>query len=149
MARPSLTHWEATKHIIQYLLHTREYSITYTREGKGVEGYSHNLAGFMDADFTGDTSDRKSTTGWIFTYNSAPISWASKKQGLVTQSTMESELISGSFATAEGIWLICLGKDFQQNFSPVPIFTDNQSFIAFSSNDINNNRTKHIDMHYH
>ena len=121
----------------------------YTKEGKGVEGYGHNLAGFTDADFAGDTNDRKSTTGWIFTYNDAAISWASKKQGLVTRSTMESELVAGSFATAEGIWLIRLGKDFRQNFLPVPIFTDNQSFIAFSTNEINNNRTKHIDTHYH
>ena len=74
--------------------------------------------------------------------------WASKKQGLVTQSTMESELVAGSFASAEGIWLIHLGKDFKQDFSPIPIFTNNQSFITFSMNDINN-RTKHIDMPYH
>ena len=119
------------------------------KEGKGVEGYGHNLAGFTDADFMGDTNDRKSTTRWIFTYNDAAISWASKKQGLVTRSTMESELVAGSFTTAEGIWLIRLGKDFQQNFLPVPIFTDNQSFIAFSTNGVNNNRTKHIDTHYH
>ena len=62
---------------------------------------------------------------------------------------MESELVAGSFTSVEGIWLICLGKDFRQDFSPIPIFTDNQSFIAFSMNNINNNRTKHIDMHYH
>ena len=148
-ARPSLVHWEAAKRIVRYLLHTKEYGITYAKEGKGVEGYGHHLAGFTDADFAGDTSDRKSTTGWIFTYNGAAISWASKKQGLVTRSTMESELVAGSFATAEGIWLIRLGKDFKQDFSPVPIFTDNQSFIAFSVNEINNNRTKHIDTHYH
>ena len=145
----SLAHWEAAKCITQYLLHMKEYGITYTKEGKGVEGYGHNLAGFTDADIAGDTNDRKSTTGWIFTYNDVAISWASKKQGLVTQSTMESELVAGSFATAEGIWLICLGRDFWQNFLPVLIFTDNQSFIAFSTNEVNNNRMKHINTHYH
>ena len=119
------------------------------KEGKGVEGYGHNLAGFMDVDFAGDTNNRKSTTGWIFTYNSVAISWASKKQGLVTWSMMESELVAGSFMTAEGIWLIHLGWDFWQNVLPVPIFTDNQSFITFSTNKVNNNRTKHIDTHYH
>jgi hypothetical protein len=62
---------------------------------------------------------------------------------------MESELIAGSFATAEGIWLIRLGKDFLRALTPILIFTDNQSFMMFANNDVNNNRTKHIDTHYH
>jgi hypothetical protein len=62
---------------------------------------------------------------------------------------MEAELIAESFASAEGIWLLKLGEDFNQIFVPVPVFTDNQSFIIFGNNDINNNRTKHIDVHYH
>ena len=88
-------------------------------------------------------------TGWIFTYNGVAVSWASKKQGLVTQSTMELELVAISFTSAEGIWLIHMGKDFRQDFSPITIFTNNQSFFAFSTNNVNNNRTKHIDTHYH
>ena len=148
-SHPTLIHWEAAKRIIRYLLNTREHGIMYRAEGRGVQGYAHQLAGFTDADYAGDVNDRKSTTGWIFTFNGAPISWASKKQGLVARSTMESELVAGSFATVEGIWLIRLGRDFRHDFTPIPIFTDNQSFIMFSNSDITNNRTKHIDVHFH
>ena len=148
-SRPTLAHWEAAKRVVRYLLNTRDYGITYRQEGKGVEGHGHNLAGFTDADFAGDVNDRKSTTGWVFTFNGAPISWASKKQGLVTRSSMEAELVAGSIASAEGIWLIRLGRDFRHDFTPIPMFTDNQSFIAFTKNDVNNARTKHIDTHYH
>jgi hypothetical protein len=59
------------------------------------------------------------------------------------------KLVAGSFASAEGIWLIRLGNDFMHTFTPIPIFTDNQSFIMFANNDVNNNRTTHIDTHYH
>ena len=149
MLKMSITHWEAAKRILQYLLHTREYSIMYKSEGKGVEGYTHNLARYMDADFTGNITDRKLTTGWLFNFNRSPISWASKKQSHVSQSSMESELVARSFATTEGIWLIRLGKDFKHAFTTIPLFTDNQSFILFSKNDIRNNCTKHIDTHYH
>ena len=62
---------------------------------------------------------------------------------------MEAELVAGLIASAEGIWLIRLRRDFHHNFTPVPLFTDNQSFIAFSKNKINNNQTKHIDTHFH
>jgi Reverse transcriptase (RNA-dependent DNA polymerase) len=108
-SRPTIHHWEATKRIVRYLIQTKERGIMYKKEGKGVEGYAHNLAGFTDADFAGDTTDRKSTTGWLFTFNNAPLSWALKKQTAVSRSTMEAELIAGSFASAEGIWLIKLG----------------------------------------
>ena len=62
---------------------------------------------------------------------------------------MEAELVAGSFASVEGIWLLKLGKDFNLAFKPIPLFADNKSFILFSKNDINNNCTKHIDTHYH
>jgi hypothetical protein len=88
---------------VRYLLHTREYGILYKKEGRGIEGHAQNLAGFTDADFAGDTSDQKSTSSWIFTFNNAPISWASKKKKLVSRSSMESELIAGSFTSAKGI----------------------------------------------
>ena len=76
-------------------------------------------------------------------------SHGSKKQGLITRSLMESELVASSFASIEGVWLICLGRDFRHNFVPIPLFTDNQPFILYSQNDLSNTRTKHIDMHYH
>ena len=53
------------------------------------------------------------------------------------------------FVMTEGAWIIQLSKDFRHIFTPIPLFTDNQSFILFSKNDIRNSCTKHIDMHYH
>ena len=110
---------------------------------------THDLARFTDADFVGDVNDRKSTMGWVLTYNRSPLSWALTKQTSASRSSMESELIAGSFATMEGIWLIRLRKGFEHTFTPVPIFADNQSFIILTQNDVNNNCTKHIDTHYH
>ena len=57
--------------------------------------------------------------------------------------------MAGSLASAEGIWFIRLGKDLGLDFSPVPLYTDNQSYIAFSKAAIHNKRTKHIDIQYH
>jgi Reverse transcriptase (RNA-dependent DNA polymerase) len=145
----TLIHWKAAKHIMRYLIHTVDHGILFQWEGKDVEGYTHNLAGFTDAYFMGDLNNRKSTTGCIFTFNGSPISWASKKQGLITLSSMESELIAGLIASVEGIWLVRLAKDFKHNFIPIPIFTDNQSFIAYSSRDAVSTCTKHLDTHFH
>ena len=67
----------------------------------------------------------------------------------MSRSSMESKLIAGSFTLAEGIWLNKLGNDFHIKFTLIPIFTDNQSTIAYSKNKINNSRMKHINIHYH
>ena len=64
-----------------------------------MDKHLHLLTGFTDADFTGDLNDRRSTLEWVFRFNNSPISWASKKQGLVTRSSMESELVAGSFTS--------------------------------------------------
>ena len=148
-SNPTLEHWAATNRILRYLIHTKDYGIIYKYDGSGIEGYNHTLIGYTDADYAGDVNDRKSTTGWIFTFNGSPICWSSKKQNIVSRSTMEAEAIAGSFTSVEGTWLSKLGKDFNVIFKPIPIFTDNESFISFCKNEVNNNRTKHIDIHYH
>ena len=56
-SRPTLQHWEAARRIVCYLINTRDHRIMYTMTGKGIEGYTHNLAGYTDADFMGDTND--------------------------------------------------------------------------------------------
>ena len=78
-----------------------------------MEGYGHDLIGYTDADFARDINDRKFTSRWVYTFNGSPISWASKKQGLVTHSSMESELVTGSVESMESIWLTKLGKYFK------------------------------------
>ena len=108
-SKPNVWHWEVVKRIIRYLLQTKEYGISYQREGQGIKGYAHSLAGFTDVNFTGNKDNPKSTSSWLFTISGAPILWASKKQQLMSRSSMESKLIAGSFTSAEGMWLNKLG----------------------------------------
>ena len=148
-SKPTLKHWAAATCILRYLIHTKNYGITYKRGGIGLDDYDHHLIGYTNANYAGDVDDWKSMTRWIYTYAGAPICWSSKKQNIVSHSTMEAEVIAGSFSSVEGTWLSKLGKDFNIIFKPIPIFTDNESFISFCKNEVNNNRTKHIDIHYH
>eukprot|EP00965_Chrysotila_dentata_P104866 3463604-Pleurochrysis_carterae.AAC.1 len=49
---------------------------------------SNRLVGFSDSDW----ATRHSTTGYVFIYNRAAISWASKKQASVSLSSCEAEI---------------------------------------------------------
>ena len=46
------------------------------------------IEGYSDADFAGDTDDRKSTSGYVFTLVGGAISWKSSKQSVTASSTM-------------------------------------------------------------
>eukprot|EP00253_Pinus_taeda_P036524 PITA_36524 len=49
------------------------------------------LVGFNDSDWAGDPDDWKSTTCYIFTLGSGPITWACKKQSAISLSSVEAE----------------------------------------------------------
>ena len=63
------------------------------------------LQGFIDADWEGSPSDRKSTSGGIFSIGLALVSWYNTKQRSVALSSVEAKYIVASQATCEAIWM--------------------------------------------
>ncbi|RVW32269.1 Retrovirus-related Pol polyprotein from transposon RE1 [Vitis vinifera] len=61
------------------------------------------LIGHCDSDWGGCIDDMKSTSSYAFSLGSGVISWVSKKQGSVAQSSAEAEYISASLATSQAI----------------------------------------------
>jgi hypothetical protein len=113
-------------------------------------GKTMELEGYSDADFAGDVNDRKSTSGYVFMDQGAVISWRSKKQTVVAQSTAEAEYVALAAVTQEAQ---ALRKLYQTlglpPVKPTKIWEDNQAAIAIAENPINYKRTKHIDVKYH
>lgn len=143
-AAPTQEHWVMMKRLLRYINGRQQNSITY-KKGKGKV----SLVGFADADW-GGAEDRKSTTGYIFTLNGAPISWSSKKQQTVALSSTEAEYVALTHTTKEAIWLRALLKDLGQEQTEATIINeDNRSVISLALNPVNHQRTKHIDIQYH
>jgi hypothetical protein len=98
----------------------------------------------------GSTMDRKSTFRYCFSLGSTMISWSSRKQGFVAQSTAEAEYIAASAASREAVWLRKLLSDlFSSELEPTVIHCDNQSCIKLTENPVFHDRSKHIEMRYH
>ena len=141
---PNQEHWISVKRIIRYLKGTTHYGITFYNKSL------LKLVGFSDADFAGDISTRRSTTGYVFMLGSGIISWSSEKQKSVSMSTTESEYIAASQSVKELIWLIRLLNDLVPKVLDVPVLhVDNQSAIKLIKNPQFHKRTKHIDVRYH
>ena len=92
----------------------------------------------------------KSTSGYTFHFGTGVVSWASKKQPIVTLSSVEAEYVAARSAAYQAVWVREVLKDLSQNDQePTTIFCDNNSAIALSKNHVFHNRTKHIDTRFH
>ena len=78
------------------------------------------------------------------------ISWSSRKQGSIAQSTTEAEYIAASDACKEAVWLKKLLFDlFSGKNDSTIIHCDNQSCIKLSENPVFHDKSKQIEMRYH
>lgn len=138
--------WTEFKRIFRYLNGTKDRKLKLGN--KSVQ--NNSLIGYADADWAGDSADRKSNTGFVFKYLGAPIAWCSRKQNLVTLSSTEAEYIALSETVKEAIWMNRILKDFYQTVSDsVTIYEDNQSCIKLIQDEKSCQRTKHIDTKFH
>ena len=128
-AKPTKMHWKALKRVLHYLKGTVNYGLKYSNIGQ------LECVGYSDADWAGDVNDRKSTSGYLFMLNGAPVSWKSKKQNCVALSTAEAEYIALSSASQECKWLRQLQTDIGITpTNPTILYEDNQSTIAMTKN---------------
>ena len=144
LENPGRVHWEAAKRVIRYLKTTKDLKLTYGGGGKqGFEGYS-------DAD--GATQDhRRAVSGFAVLVDGGAVSWSSKKQELVTLSTMEAEYVGATHAVKELFWFRQLiGEIFRPLLHPIVLHLDNQSAIMLANSEGQfHTRSKHIDIRYH
>jgi hypothetical protein len=109
---------------------TRTCNEMYTRYPIVLEGYS-------DFNWISDADDMKATSGYIFTIGGAVVSWRSRKQTILTKSTMEAELVAFESATTEAEWLKEILMDLPMVDKPVTtilLHCDNQSMITIVGN---------------
>ncbi|GMF39857.1 unnamed protein product [Phytophthora fragariaefolia] len=134
MENPQAEHWIAVKRIFRYLQGTKSHGICFS-PGKDID-----VQGDSDADWAGDLTDRKSTSGYLFKVTGGPISWGSKKQSGVSLSTSEAEYIALSLAIQGGKWvhkLLCeILTAVPRATQVLKIFEDNQSCIKMTKNPI-------------
>jgi hypothetical protein len=144
MSEPRHRHWIVAKHVLKYLKGSIAYGLRYISSG-GVLFHC-----YANSNWAGSSMDRKSTFGYCFSLGSAMITWSSKKQGSMAQSTVEAEYIAVNNASKEVIWLRkILSELFQERLETTVIHSDNHSFFKLTENPVFHDRSKHIEMKYH
>lgn len=119
-------------------------NIYFQKDANGSIGDDVALIAYSDANH-GSTEDRKSTSGYLFYLNGCPVSWKSKRQGMVTISSTEAEIVALSEAGREALWLMRFLKDLGLSVSTL-MYEDNQAAIYMVNGSGDHQRSKHIDI---
>ena len=104
----------------------------------------------VDAEFAGDSDDRKSIMGRLIYLNQALIAWCSKGMSGVTLSSTEAEYVSMSEGVKDlkfvHMCLMYLGFTIKL---PMSVYIDNIGAIDMLHNQSTKARTKHVDIRFH
>ena len=148
MQAPTLRDEKACDRVFRYLAGTKAMGLLFGRQ-RVESPRAVEVSAYADSDWASDRLDRKSVTGWVALVNGDPISWASKKQKVVAQSTCEAELYAEAAAINELKWLGGLLGELGLAAVEAPVvYGDNQSAQALSANGIKSERTKHVAIKY-
>jgi hypothetical protein len=144
--KPGNAHWAAVKRIMRYLKGTMSYGLAFRHQNND----DARLIAYCDADWAGDISDRKSTSGYVMKLCGAVISWKAVRQECVALSTVEAEYIAAATAAKEIVWLRRLLKELGlPQHGPTILRIDNNGARELANNMMINQRTKHIDIRHH
>ncbi|KAM9301983.1 uncharacterized protein PAF06_015226 [Gastrophryne carolinensis] len=78
ISMPSRINWNVVKGVIHYLKGTLHYKLRLPTSDERI------LKSYVNANWAGGTSDRKSISGYFFLLSGGAISWTSRKQLSVT-----------------------------------------------------------------
>ena len=131
MSSPTVDNWAAVEHILCYLKGAPGGGILYSN-------HVHNrVECFTDGDWAGSKEDRRSTSGYCVFVGGNLVSWKSKKQGVVSRSSAESEYRAMTHSVCEIMWFHQLLMEVGiKTVVPAKLWCDNQAALHIASNPV-------------
>ena len=127
---PGPAHKKAVMKISQYLLHTKEWGITYGGQGCGL-----CTKAYTDSDFGACLNTRRSVPSAVLMLGKGAISWHSRIQELTPSGTSEAEYV----ALSEVVKLVLFLRQVQEFMEPsmrvgaVNVLEDNEGAIKLEA----------------
>ncbi|CAI7739453.1 unnamed protein product [Closterium sp. NIES-53] len=148
---------EAAKRLVRYVSATAsvglEYSAVRQRLQRGAADLGKGemlLTCYTDASFNSVKADGTSIGGYVCLFGGGAVSWRSKKQNEVGQSSCETEYMALHHGAKEVVWLRRLLEEIGVcQKEPTVIFCDNESAMKLAKNACLHGLTKHIRPKWH
>jgi hypothetical protein len=140
MHDPREPHLTAMKRTLRYLRGTLDFGLLQYSA-------SFELTVYTDADWVGYPDTRRSTSGYVVFLGTNLISWSLKRQNAVSRSSVDAEYRAVVNGVAEACWLRQLLQEFHAPLTKSTlIYCDDISAVYLSTNPIQHQRTKHVEI---
>lgn len=170
MSAPQQNHLDAARHVLRYIKSTSDFGLFYPRST------TLSLTGYTDFDHAACKDTRRSIGAYLFQFAGGTVTWSSKRQSTISQSTTEAEYRALSEGAREAVFLKrllqelnvttdaqvtlnCQNQEVLSNVSEaekptlhdsqLTLHCDNQGAINLAKNPIFHARTKHIELQHH
>ncbi|KAM0986195.1 hypothetical protein ACFX14_013409 [Malus domestica] len=144
MHAPSEAHMDAVNRILRYLKSSPGRGLMFARHGHlDVEGHT-------DVDWAGFVTDRRSTSRYFTFVGDNLVSWQSKKQKVVSRSSVKAEYRGMAYGVCELLWIRNLLGELR--FKPkhaMQLNCNNKAAIDIAHNPVQQDRTKHVEVDRH
>ena len=108
------------------------------------------LVGYTNADWVNDRSNQWLISGYAFLYSGGVVSWMSRQQTTVADSSTHAEYIAATEASKELVWLHRLLTELKEGVpGPTPLHINNHAANLLAQNLVNHSAMKHINVRYH
>lgn len=144
-ANPSQDHYRQALHVLRYLVGTQDMKLVYGAGPTGVK-----LSVYSDADWGGDKSTYRSTSGSATYIGECLVNWRSRRQDTVAGSTAHAEIVAANEAGYDGVWFRAFLEEIgYPQHQPTSLYIDNQTAIRFSENPEFHSQMKALAIRYH
>ncbi|GKB58556.1 ribonuclease H-like domain-containing protein [Tanacetum coccineum] len=137
-------HFSALKRILRYVRGTLDFGLQLYALSTG------SLVAYTNADWAGCPTIRRSTSGYCVFLGDNLLSRSSKRQHTLSRSSTEAEYRGVANVVAETAWLHNLLRELHMPLSSATlVYCDNVSAIYLTTNPVQHQRTKHIEIDIH
>ena len=139
-----LEHWNAAIRVLRYLKGTRSYTLSLGGNNPIA------LSSYSDSDYANCMDTSRSVGGYCFTLGSGMVSWSSRKQKTVADSSCYAEYIALHDASHEVVFLRQLLDGLRSlPAGPTRLLCDNDAASRLAEDHVWHSHTKHIRVKYH
>ncbi|GKF07875.1 ribonuclease H-like domain-containing protein [Tanacetum coccineum] len=129
---------------LQYVRYTLDHGLQL------FSSSTSSLVAYSDADWVGCPTTRRSTSGYCVFLGNNLLSWSSKHQPTISRPSAEAEYRGVANVVVETCWLRNLLRELHTSLSSATlVYCDNVSVVYLSSNLVQHQRTKHLEIDIH
>nr|GEW32289.1 ribonuclease H-like domain-containing protein [Tanacetum cinerariifolium] len=137
-------HLAALKRVLRYVRGTLDFGLQLYASITG------SLVAYIDVDWAGCPTTKRSTSGYCVFLGDNLLSWSAIRQHTLSRSNAEAEYRGVANVVAETVWLRNLLKELRTPLLSVTlVYCDNVSVIYMTTNHVQHQRTKHIEIDIH